>query len=75
MPSGWKLTDQNPNFYSISGNGLQLVLKFKPPPAVFTKKILGDMLADFGANKPYKKLATGTLHPAVLAIMTAAEVG
>ena len=75
MPSGWRLTDQNPNFYSISGNGSQLVLKFKPPPALFTKKILGDMLADFTANKPYKNLATGTLHPAVSAIMKAAEVG
>ena len=74
MPSGWKLTNQNPNFYTISGNGLQLVLKFNPPPAVFTKKKLGDMLANFGANKPYKNLATGTLHPAVSAIMKAAEV-
>ena len=75
MPSGWRLTDQNPHFYSISGNGLQLVLKFKPPPALFTKKFLGDMLADFGANKPYKNLATGTSHPAVSAIMKATEVG
>jgi hypothetical protein len=75
MPSGWKLSDQNPNFYSISGNGSQLVLKFKPPPALFTKTILGDMLANFGTNKPYKNLATGTLHPAVSAIMKAAEVG
>jgi hypothetical protein len=30
------------------------------------------MLANFGANKP---LATGTLHPAVSAIMKAADVG
>jgi hypothetical protein len=74
MPSGWKLTNQNPNFYTISGNGLQLVIKFKPPLAVSTKKILGDILANFGANKPYKKLAMGTLHPAVSAIMKAAEV-
>ena len=33
------------------------------------------MLADFGTNKPYKKMATGTLHPAVSAIMKAADVG
>ncbi len=38
MPSALKLTNQNPTFYTISGNGLQLVLTFKPPPAVFTKK-------------------------------------
>ena len=33
------------------------------------------MLSDFKPNKPYKNLATGTLHPAVSAIMKAAEVG
>ena len=32
------------------------------------------MLAGFGANKPYKNLATGKLHPAVPAIMKATEV-
>ncbi len=54
-PSGWKLSDQNhASFCTISGNGSQFVLKFKPPPAVFNKNILRDMLADFGINKPYK---------------------
>ena len=75
-PSGWKLSDQNhASFCTISGNGSQLVLKFKPPPAVFNKNILRDMLANFGTNKPYRNLATGTLHPAVSAIMKAADMG
>jgi hypothetical protein len=75
-PYGWKLSDQNPSsFCTISGNGSQLVLKFKPPPAVFNRNILRDMLANFGTNKPNKKMSTGTLHPAVSAIMKAADVG
>ncbi len=75
-PSGWKLSDQNhASFCTISGNGSQLVLKFKPPPAVFNKNILQDMLANFGTNKPYRNLATGTLHPVVSAIMKAADMG
>ncbi len=75
-PSGWKLSNQIPSsFCTISGNGSQLVLKFKPPLAVSNRNILRDMLANFGTNKPYKKIATGTMHPAVLAIMKAADVG
>jgi hypothetical protein len=75
VPSGWKLSNQNPSsFCTISGNGSQLILKFKLPPAVFNRNILRDMLANFGTNKPYKKMATGMLHPAVSAIMKAADV-
>jgi hypothetical protein len=74
--SVWKPSDQNPSsFCTLSGNGSQLVLKFKPPPAVFNKEILRNMIADFGEKKPYRNLATGTLHPAVTAIMRAADVG
>ena len=75
-PSGWKLSNQNPSsFCTISGNGSQLVLKFKPPPAVFNKRILRDMIANFGKDGTYQNLPTGTLHPAVAAIIRAAEVG
>jgi hypothetical protein len=55
-PSGWKLSNQNPSsFCTISGNGSQLVLMFKLPPAVFNRNILRDMLANFGTIIPYKK--------------------
>ncbi len=75
-PSGWKLSDQNPSsFCTISGNGSQLVLKFKPPPAVFNKRILWDMIAKFGKDGTHQNLPTGTLHPAFAAIIRAAEVG
>jgi hypothetical protein len=75
-PSGWKISDQNASsFCTLSANGSQLILKFKLPPAVFNKEILWDMIADFGENKPYKNMATGMLHPAVMAIMSAADMG
>ncbi len=75
-PSGWKLSDQNASsFCTLSANGSQLILKFEPPPAVFNKEILRDMIADFGEDKPYRNMATGTLHHAVMAIMRAADVG
>jgi hypothetical protein len=75
-PSGWKISDQNPSsFCTLSGNGSQLVLKFKPCPAVFNKDILHNMIANFGKKKTYRNLAMGTLHPAVTAIMRAADVG
>ncbi len=75
-PSGWKLSNQNPSsFCTISGNGSQLVLKFKPPPAVFNKRILQDMIANFGKDGTYQNLPTGTLNPAVAAIIRVTEVG
>ncbi len=33
------------------------------------------MIADFGENKLYRNMATGTLHPVVIPIMSAADVG
>lgn len=76
-PSGWKLSDQDrSSFCTLSANGSTLTLKFKPPRAVFDKEILREMISDFGGenNKPYRNLETGTLHPAVAAIMKAADV-
>jgi hypothetical protein len=53
LPFGWKLSNQSPSsFCTLSGNGSQLVLKFKLPPAVFNKEILHDMSADLGKKKP-----------------------
>ena len=42
---------------------------------MFNKRILWDMIANFGEDGTYQNLPTGTLHPAVAAIIRAAEVG
>ncbi len=73
-PSGWKLSDQYPSgFCTLSGNRTELILKFKPPPAVFDREILCDMMVSIGNNNTYINLPTGTLHSAVMAIMIAAD--
>jgi hypothetical protein len=42
---------------------------------VFNKRILRDMIANFGEDGTYQNLPTGTLHPADAAIIRAAEAG
>ncbi len=42
---------------------------------MFDKEILQDMISDFGEDKPYRNMATGTLHPAVMPIVRAADMG
>ncbi len=40
---------------------------------MFDRKILWDMMVNLGDNNTYKNLPTGTLHPAVTAIMSASD--